>query len=78
MQRKYSNADMVIASSNNKHYENALNEFLAKSIPGVNIQRSTSPFVPYPSFDLLTKIDYICLLGSWLSLQLPILRVSLS
>jgi radical SAM superfamily enzyme YgiQ (UPF0313 family) len=61
---KYSNADMVIASSNNKHYENALNEFLAKSIPGVNIQRSTSPFVPYPSFDLLTKIDYVCLLGS--------------
>jgi radical SAM superfamily enzyme YgiQ (UPF0313 family) len=61
---KYSNADMVIASSNNKHYENALNEFLAKSIPGVNIKRSINPFAPYPSFDLLTKIDYICLLSS--------------
>jgi len=60
----YSNADIVIASSSSEENENRLNEFLVKLMPGIDIKRSTSPFIPYPSFDLFTKIDYICLLGS--------------
>ncbi|MBN1225524.1 MAG: radical SAM protein [Deltaproteobacteria bacterium] len=60
-----SNADIVIASSSSEENENRLNKFLVKLMPGITIKKNVSPFVPYPSFDLLTKIDYICLLISF-------------
>ena len=62
--RKYSHADIVIPSSNNKTPTIELNKFLDKLIPDFFIKEKTNPFFPYPSFDLLTKIDYICLLSS--------------
>jgi len=62
--KKYSDADAVIPSSNNATQTIELNKFLGKVMPDFFIKEKTTPFFPYPSFDLLTKIDYICLLSS--------------
>ena len=61
--RTFSQADLVITSTN-QFWPAALDTFLRENISDFSIKKKTQPFVPYPAFDLLTKIDYVCLLGS--------------
>jgi radical SAM superfamily enzyme YgiQ (UPF0313 family) len=61
--RTFSRADLVITSTN-QFWPAGLNDFLRENIPDFSIEKKSQPFVPYPAFDLLTKTDYVCLLGS--------------
>jgi radical SAM superfamily enzyme YgiQ (UPF0313 family) len=61
--RNYSQADLVI-SSPNQFWPVELSQFLKNTIPDFLIQEKIEPFSTYPAFDLLTKIDYVCLLSS--------------
>jgi len=61
--RNYSHANLVI-SSTSQFWPLELNRFLEKNIPDFPIEEKAQPFFPYPAFDLLTEIDYICLLSS--------------
>ena len=61
--RNYSRADLII-SSPNQFWPVELSRFLKKTIPDFLIQEKVEPFSAYPAFDLLTKIDYVCLLSS--------------
>jgi hypothetical protein len=61
--RTFSQADLVITSTN-RFWPVALDTFLRENISDFSIEKKAEPFVPYPAFDLLTRIDYICLLGS--------------
>ncbi|HUT69580.1 MAG TPA: B12-binding domain-containing radical SAM protein [Desulfatiglandales bacterium] len=61
--RTFSQADLVITSTN-QFRPAGLNDFLRETIPDFTIEKKSQPFMPYPAFDLLTKIDYVCLLGS--------------
>ncbi len=61
--RDYSNADLII-SSPNQFWPVELSQFLKNTIPDFLIQEMVEPFSTYPAFDLLTKIDYVCLLSS--------------
>jgi radical SAM superfamily enzyme YgiQ (UPF0313 family) len=61
--RNHSNADLVIPSSG-QFYPIEVIQSLKKTIPDFPIKEKSEPFLPYPAFDLLTKIDYVCLLGS--------------
>jgi len=59
----HSSADLVISSSG--PFQTAeLCQLLKKSIPDFPVEKKLEPFVPYPAFDLLTKIDYVCILSS--------------
>jgi len=57
---KYSGADLVTTDSNPISLLKALNDY---DIPTPGIPSGSSN-LPYPAFDLLTRIDYICLLTS--------------
>jgi radical SAM superfamily enzyme YgiQ (UPF0313 family) len=61
--RMYSQADFVLSSSS-QYWPVELSQFSKKIIPDFLIKKKIEPFFPYPAFDLLTKIDYICLLSS--------------
>ena len=61
--RTFSQADVVITSTN-QFWPSALHTFLRENISDFSIEKKAEPFVPYPAFDLLTRIDYVCLLGS--------------
>jgi len=61
--RNYSNADLVV-SSQSQFWPAELNLLLKKIIPNFSFEEKLEPFLPYPAFDLLTKIDYVCLLSS--------------
>ena len=59
----YSNADLII-SSPGQFWPVELSQFLKKIIPAFPIKEKVEPFFTYPAFDLLTKINYVCLLSS--------------
>ena len=59
----YSGADFVI-SSPHEFWSEELTRFLSENIPDFAPEEKFEAFLPYPAFDLLTKIDYVCLLGS--------------
>ena len=59
----YSGADFVI-SSPRQFWPRELARFLEENIPDFTPEEKLEAFLPYPAFDLLTKIDYVCLLGS--------------
>ncbi len=61
--RMYSQADFVIPSPGQCLPEN-LNDALKNSIPDVQLKKKLDPFDPYPAFDMLTKIEYVCIRGS--------------
>ena len=61
--RAFSQADLVITSTN-QFWPSRLNDFLRENIADFPIEKKSQPFVPYPAFDLLTRADYVCLLGS--------------
>ncbi len=61
--RNYSNADLVIPSPC-QHQPVEVSHFLREIIPDFSIKENLEPFSPYPAFDLLTRIDYVCLLSS--------------
>ena len=61
--RKYSHADLII-SSPGLFWPLECSQFLEKNISNFHSEEKTQPFFPYPAFDLLTHIDYICLLSS--------------
>jgi len=61
--RTFSKADAVITSTD-QFWPAELNKFFTENIPDFPIEKKTQPFVPFPSFDLLTRADYVCLLGS--------------
>ena len=58
-----SGADLVI-SSPHQSWPEELTRFLSENIPDFTPKEKFEAFLPYPAFDLLTKIDYVCLLGS--------------
>jgi radical SAM superfamily enzyme YgiQ (UPF0313 family) len=61
--RTYSQADFVIPSPGQYWPEN-LNDALKNSIPDVQLKKKLDPFALYPAFDLITKIEYVCIRGS--------------
>ncbi|UCF73931.1 MAG: radical SAM protein [Deltaproteobacteria bacterium] len=61
--RKYSHADLVISSSG-QCQPGELRQVLKKLIPDFHSKENLEPLSPYPAFDLLTRIDYVCLLSS--------------
>jgi radical SAM superfamily enzyme YgiQ (UPF0313 family) len=61
--RTYAQADFVIPSSG-QYWPAALGNTLRKSIPNIQLKKKDDPFAPYPAFDLLTAIDYVCVRGS--------------
>ncbi len=61
--RNYSHADLII-SSPNQFSPLKFSQFLEKNIPNFLSEEKAQPFFPYPAFDLLSEIDYICLLSS--------------
>jgi len=61
--RKYSHADLII-SSPGQFWPLECSQFLEKNIPNFHSEKKTHTFFPYPAFDLLSHIDYICLLSS--------------
>jgi radical SAM superfamily enzyme YgiQ (UPF0313 family) len=61
--RHYSHADLII-SSPSQFWPLECSQFLEKNIPDFPVKEKVQPFFPYPAFDLLTEIDYICLLSS--------------
>ena len=61
--RSNSHADFVIPSPG-QFRPMELYQLIDKIIPDFPIKEKLEPFSPYPAFDLLTKIDYVCLLSS--------------
>ena len=61
--RNNSHADFVIPSPG-QFQPAELCQLIKGIIPDFPIKEKLEPFFPYPAFDLLTKIDYVCLLGS--------------
>ena len=61
--RNYSNADLVIPSPS-QCQPVQVSHFLKGIIPDFPIEEKLGTFSPYPAFDLLPKIDYVCLLSS--------------
>ncbi|MBW1732344.1 MAG: radical SAM protein [Deltaproteobacteria bacterium] len=59
----YSGADFVISSPSH-FWPGDLTRFLKKNIPDFAPEEKLEAFLPYPAFDLLTKIDYVSVLGS--------------
>jgi len=61
--RTYSHADLIISSSN-QFQPLECSQFIDRNIQNFLSEEKPQPFFPYPAFDLLTEIDYICLLSS--------------
>jgi radical SAM superfamily enzyme YgiQ (UPF0313 family) len=61
--RTYSQADCVIPSPG-QYWPTALNSIVQKIIPNLQLKKKDDPFAPYPAFDLLTTVDYVCINGS--------------
>jgi radical SAM superfamily enzyme YgiQ (UPF0313 family) len=61
--RAYSQADVVIPSPG-QFWPANLNDTLDNIIPNVQLKKKLDPFAPYPAFDLLTKIEYVCVNSS--------------
>jgi radical SAM superfamily enzyme YgiQ (UPF0313 family) len=61
--RNHSNATMVISRSSQLQ-PTGVEQILNEIIPDFPFEEKREPFSPYPAFDLLTKIDYVCLLSS--------------
>lgn len=61
--RDYSHADAMLPFPCQSRPE-ALLQFLEKTIPNFPAKAKYEPYSPYPAFDLLTRIDYVCLLSS--------------
>jgi hypothetical protein len=61
--RTFSQADAVFPSTN-QFWPAGLTDFLTENIADFPIEKKSQPFAPYPAFDLLTRADYVCLLGS--------------
>ncbi len=61
--RNYSHADLII-SSPSQFWPLEGSQFLEKNIPNFLSEEKAQTFFPYPAFDLLSDIDYICLLSS--------------
>jgi len=61
---RYSQAD-VILSSPGQYWPAKLGEILSEIIPDFPVKKKLEPFFPYPSFDLLTQLDYICISSSF-------------
>jgi len=62
--KRYSQAD-VILSSPGQYWPAKLNEILSEIIPDFPVKKKVEPFFPYPAFDLLTQLDYICISSSF-------------
>jgi len=60
---RHSRADLVI-SSQLQFWPKELARFLKQNIADFSVDEKVDPFSPYPAFDLLRSIDYICVLGS--------------
>ncbi|MBW1614035.1 MAG: hypothetical protein JRJ57_08705 [Deltaproteobacteria bacterium] len=54
----------IILGSPNQFSPLEFSQFLEKNIPNFLSEEKAQPFFPYPAFDLLSEIDYICLLSS--------------
>ncbi|MFW6147825.1 MAG: B12-binding domain-containing radical SAM protein [Thermodesulfobacteriota bacterium] len=61
--RVHAQADFVIPSPG-QQWPAELNSILQQIIPNIQLKKKDDPFSPYPAFDLLTKIDYVCISGS--------------
>jgi len=61
--RNYSQADLIVSSAS-QFWPLEFSQFLEKNIPNFLSEEKAQPFFPYPAFDLLSEIDYICLLSS--------------
>ncbi len=61
--RNYSNADFVISSSGQLQ-QREVSQLTKRIIPDFQPEEKIEPFPPYPAFDLLAKIEYVCLLSS--------------
>ena len=59
----YSHADLIITAPG-QFWPPELSRFFKKNISDFSDEEKGEPFSPYPAFDLLTKIDYICLASS--------------
>jgi radical SAM superfamily enzyme YgiQ (UPF0313 family) len=59
----HSQADVVIPSPG-QCWPADLNDTLNNIIPDVQLKKKLDPFTPYPAFDLLTHIEYVCIRGS--------------
>jgi hypothetical protein len=62
--RRYSRADIVMASPG-QYWPAQLDDTLEEIIPDFTIKKKEEAFLPYPAFDLLSKIDYICISSSF-------------
>jgi len=62
--RRYSQADFVI-SSPGQYWPAELGDTLCGIIPDFSTKKKVEPFLPYPAFDLLTKMDYVCISSSF-------------
>ncbi|MFO8165705.1 MAG: B12-binding domain-containing radical SAM protein [Thermodesulfobacteriota bacterium] len=60
---EYSHADLII-SSPRQFWTLAFSQFFEENIANFPSKEKAEPYYPYPAFDLLTEIDYICLLSS--------------
>ena len=58
--RKTSGADRVLTEAGHAGLLDALNDFGI----GIPSRPSPAPFAPYPAFDLLSGLDYVCILTS--------------
>jgi radical SAM superfamily enzyme YgiQ (UPF0313 family) len=61
--RTHSRADFVIPSPG-QCWPVHLNDTFKGIIPDVQLKKKLDPFTPYPAFDLLTNIEYVCITGS--------------
>jgi radical SAM superfamily enzyme YgiQ (UPF0313 family) len=62
--KRYSQADIIL-SSPGQYWLATLYEIFSKIIPGFSGKKKIEPFFPYPAFDLLTPLDYICISSSF-------------
>ncbi len=62
--RSYSQADFVIPSPG-QYWPAKLDDTLGSIIQNFQPKKKAEPFFPYPAFDLLTNIDYVCIRSSF-------------
>ncbi|MBW2312426.1 MAG: radical SAM protein [Deltaproteobacteria bacterium] len=62
--RTHSQADFVIPSPS-QYWPAKLDNILQTIIPNLQLKKKVEPFTPYPAFDLLTNIEYVCISGSF-------------
>jgi len=61
--KRYAQADFVIPSPG-QEWPAGLNGTLQRIIPNLQLKKKDDPFSPYPAFDLLTSIEYVCIRSS--------------